>query len=811
MTMSGICKKIVRSDLLAGVAVAGLLMMSQNANAQASSLEPVASGEIEADAAASNEIVVTARNREERLQDVPLAVTALSGDDLADAGVRNLREISYLTPGVTINSAGGEAYTQPIIRGLVNLNGGASDPNVAVFLDGIYLVNNSAISIGLINIERVEVVKGPVGSLYGHNGFAGAINYVTKKPGNDVAGNVSATIGNDGQRLITGSLSGPLIEDILSIGVAGGYEEYDGGYRDAVNGLKAGGYKKRDIHASFTLTPSDSIKLSGGFYYGDDHFDTVALVYAIDNCGPVNTGSAALGESTFTQYCGRLRFNPLEVSAVKPAAGAAGNDRQVYNANLRLDVDADFADLILLGGYNKVTQQRFEDFIGRRGNLVFNLTGTPTARVAAAELFGGDSNNEDYSFEARLTSKQDKPLRWAIGAYYYKNDFATSTLIGIDSSVLPAGRLFAGTAGQFATPSGQFSTSNLTYVEGTDQQTSGFASIDWSMTEKLILNGEFRYTHQAKSQDIIRNSFIANTVRPFGAPRSDSDNFINYRVSGKYQFSRDAMAYASVATGTKAFGFNSRASAFPGEVSFNPEYATAYEFGFKSQLLDNRLQLNAAAYLINTRNLQASVPSQDPSNTGVVTRNLGGTRAKGFEIEAVATPADWVRFNFGLGYVDAKFRSGAADFGSAAGCLAIPSCAPRIRQRPNAVGTLVNFVLLDGLKVPRVSPYQISAGVAFNGHLSDDVTWQARADFRFEDKQFMSANNYSFWGDRTLLNLRAGVAYQNITATVFVDNLTKNRTVESASANTRLNDFIANPVGFLPTARRFGVTLGYSF
>ena len=761
----------------------------------------------------SGEIVVTARNREERLQEVPLAITALAGDDLAQAGVRNLREISYLTPGLTINSAGGEAYTQPIIRGLVNLNGGASDPNVAVFLDGIYLVNNSAISVGMLNIERVEVVKGPVSTLYGRNGFAGAINYVTKKPGNTFTGNFSGTYGNDGQRVAIGSLSGPIIKDVLSIGIAGGYEEYDGGYQDPVNGLKAGGFKKRDIHASFTLTPSANIKLSGGLYYGDDRFNTVALVYAINNCGPLSPASAALGESPFTQYCGRLNFQPLEVSPVRPAAGAAGNDREVYSGNLRLEIDAGLGDLTVLGGYNKVTQQRFEDFIGRRNNLVFNLTpATPAPSTARApELFGGDTNNEDYSIEARFVSKQDQPFRWAFGGYYYKNDFATSTLIGIDSSGLPAGKSFAGTAGLFATSNGQFSTTNLTYVEGTDKQLSGFASVDWSLTPKLVLNGEIRYTHQEKSQDIIRNAFIANTVRPFGPARSDEDNFINYRVSGKYQFTSDVMAYASVATGTKAFGFNSRATAFPGEVSFEPEYATAYEVGLKSQVIDRTLVLNAAAFLIETRNLQAAVPSQDPTNTGTVTRNLGGTRSKGFEIEAVATPAKWLHFNIGLGYVDARFRDGAADFSSAASCLVIPSCAPRIRQRPNAVGTPVNFVLLDGLRVQRVSPYQISTGLMLNGRLGDTATWFTRGDLRLEDKQFMAANNYAFWGDRTLVNLRAGVEFNGITGTVFVDNLTKNMTVESASPNTRLNDFVANPVGFLPTPRRYGVTVGYSF
>lgn len=123
----------------------------------------------------------------------------------------------------------------------------------------------------------------------------------------------------------------------------------------------------------------------------------------------------------------------------------------------------------------------------------------------------------------------------------------------------------------------------------------------------------------------------------------------------------------------------------------------------------------------------------------------------------------------------------------------------------------MKFVDLNGLKVQRVSPWTVSVGGTLNGNFTDDLSWFAHADYRLEDSQFMAANNYSSWGDRTLLNMRVGLEYQKFTLVAFVDNLTKNRTVESSSGNTRLNDFQANPVGFLPTPRRFGLTAGYEF
>lgn len=252
-----------RISLLASAATIAMLALPSAARAQPA----VAPAETADAGAGDGEIVVTARNREERLQEVPLAITALSTENLAQANVRNLRDVSYLTPGLSISSGGSEFGVQPIIRGQTNLNGGAGDPNVAVFLDGIYISNNTAINLGLIQVARVEVVKGPVSSLYGRNAFAGAINYVSQTPATDAPhASVSGFVGNDQQYSFQGAISYPIIPDVLAARITAGYEHFGGSYKDEVTGARAGGFEKRDLQASAIFTPTPELSVKGSYY-----------------------------------------------------------------------------------------------------------------------------------------------------------------------------------------------------------------------------------------------------------------------------------------------------------------------------------------------------------------------------------------------------------------------------------------------------------------------------------------------------------------------------------------------------------------
>ncbi len=835
--------RIYTAGLLSGVAAAAVLAFPAAAQTSA-----VAAAKTEA--AADAEIIVTARNRTERLQDVPLAITTFDAAALERNHVRNLNDIAFLTPGLSITSGGSEFGVNPIIRGQTNLNGGSGDPNVAVFIDGIYISNNTAINVGLTDIERIEVVKGPVSALYGRNAFAGAINYVSKKPSTTtLSGRIQGTVGNDSQYGVQGSINVPIVKDIFAVRIAGGFEHFGGSYKDEVNGNRAGGYEKRDVQGTFILTPSTDFTATGSYYYGNDKFGYSAIAYNVNNCGSRAAVVSAQDPSGlgFSQFCGRFDpdAHPVEVPGTPALSNASGNSRKVNLASLNLSWDVGPVKITSLTGYTKVTQQRLTDFIGRRNGIPFFLNPGP-GTVNLIELFGSNTNNEDFSQEIRVATPQDKPFRVQAGAFYYKGKFFTTTLLSLDASALPAGQtLNPGFPANSLTNGGAVSSNIIGQTASHDRQYSEFIGVDWDLTEGLTASAEFRHTNQRKDQLVIRNTgcpgnLTVNTASCNGAlptpylypngpnPVAGSFNFNNYRGTLKYVIAPGINTYASVANGTKAGGFNQRAVAAADgsqpDLEFQPETNVTYEIGLKNSLLDNHLQLNLAIYHIDTKSIQISGPSSVPTNPGLVTKNFGSVHTTGFELEGAAKVATGVKLSAGVSYANPKFGSDAYDYGAGTACLSIPQCAARVivaapgtalnpaLPPPNGVNTTNKNVLsLAGLHLPRTPRLQLTGGLDLDGAISDTMRWNATANFRFEDKQYAFNNNISTYGPRTIVNIRVGIETDSYTLSAFCNNLTNDHTPEIVSVNARLSDFGGDLDGYLPLGRMFGVTGGVKF
>ena len=840
--------------LLTGTAltgVSGAAVAQDAATTAPAAAAPAPEAPVVQAAAEQGDIIVTARNRVEKLQDVPLAITSFSAETLERNQVRNLRDLSYLTPGLSITSGGSEFGVNPIIRGQTNLNAGSGDPNVGVFIDGVYISNNNAINVGLSDIERIEVVKGPVSALYGHNAFAGAINYVSKRPSlSDIQGRITGTVGNDQQYLAQGSLSVPLIRDVLAVRVAGGYEHFGGSYKDDVNGERAGGYKKRDVQGSFQFKPDSAFTAFGSYYYGNDVFGPSAIAYNANNCGARTVPLAQDPSGTgFSQFCGRFDpdSHPVEVPALPKLADASGNARKVNLASLNLSYNFGPATITSITGYTKTNQQRYTDFIGRRAGTPYTLVPGP-GTVNLLELFGSNTNNRDFSQEIRLQSAGDKPFRVQAGAFYYKGKFFTTTILGLDATPIPAGQTInAGFPRNSLTVNGVLSNNIIGQTLSHDRQYSGFVGAEYDIVQGLTASGEYRYTDQKKDQLVIRNTGCAGNLTvatasctgpaptpylyPNGiTPASGKFTFSNYRGTLKYAIQPGMNVYASVANGTKAGGFNQRSVAAADgsqpDLKFNPETNVTYEIGSKNSLFDNRLQFNVAVYHIDTKGIQISGPSSVPTNPGLVTKNFGSVHNTGFEAELVAKVAQGVRLNGGFSYANPRFGSDAYDFGAGTACLSIPQCAGRvIIATPgtplNPVATLANgmpntanktVLSLDGLHLPRTPRMQITGGMDLFGDIgSSGLRWTATGNFRYEDKQYAFNNNISTYGPRTIVNLRAGIETDSYNVALFVNNLTNDHTPEITSVNARLSDFQGDLDGYLPLGRMFGITAGYKF
>ena len=762
-------------------------------------------------------ITVTARKVDEKLQEVPLAITAVTAEAIERAGITSLAGIAALTPGLSMNDPGTEQgfVTSPVIRGTPNISGGGGDPNVSVFLDGVYLANPSVISLGLVGIERVEVIKGPVSALYGRNAFAGAINYVSKRAPESFAGDVALTVGSDGQRTATFSVGGPLIEGKFSARLAGAYDEFDGTYRDSVNGLARGGREKKNAMLSFAFTPTDEFEVTGAWYHADDFFDDPALVYTDNNCGPLVAAGAYAGQ--FQRYCGEVNYRqrPLEVADIPAAAGSSGNQRKVDAVSVRAAYDFGWGELSGIAGYNKVTAQYFADFTGRRDGIGFALSPGP-GFVNLLEIFGSDFNNDDSSVELRLASSQDQALRWALGGYYYDASSTTTTIIGIDGSRLPPGQGIAGAVPNFfLTSNGQPSTTNFTQTDNTDKLSSYFGSLEYDIIENVTGTIELRHTSQDKTQDIIRNSFIPNVVRPLGRFPGQNWSYSNYHAALRWQVTPAAMLYVSAGNGTKAGGFNQRAT-FASEVSFGPEKSRAYEIGAKTSWLDNRLQLNVAIYDNKTTDMQFSGASDDPTNVGLVTKNFGGTENRGFEIEVGARPVPQLLLNVGYAYTNPKFIAQTYDFTNAALCIALPTCDDSrvVTGLVSASGVVRSAVDLVGIRPVRVSKNTLSASAEYSFEVVEGYEWLNRIDYRYESKQ--NASDNTALGTlqlpaRSIANFNSRITHGPYDVVLYVNNLTNNTVPAATSFAVRLNDFVGNPVSQLAPLRTYGVTFRYSF
>jgi outer membrane receptor protein involved in Fe transport len=790
------------------------------------------------------EVVVTARGRVEELQSVPLAITVLDSTALERSGVENIREIAYLTPGLTIRSLGAEYGVRPVIRGQADISGGIGDPNVAVFLDGIYLSNGGNVNLAMMNIERVEVVKGPVSALYGRNAANGAINYVTRVPGDELYGRITAQGGSDDLRVVTGSVSGPVIADLLSLGIGFNYEEYEGAYSDPVTGEQAGGREKRNVQGTFRLTPLEDLTINGAWYYGDDEFGFTAQAPFNPNCGVPRAVASTVPGATllapFSVMCGELDASGRTIRVPGSGAGTTGHDREVHNASLRAEYAFGAGSLSYLGGYNDISSQRLNDFSAGQpgvtialypstgmGALPFPATGGAGTTVVRP-FFGQSLTTYESSHEVRFSSRDDQRFRYQLGGFRFETATYTVNKFAIAGDI-PADSIFGRAAASggavvvfpnlgydsVTSSDGALNPDNITASRGEAEQTSYFVAVDFDVSDQLTLSGEYRDVDETRRLFGISSfNFGGTRSLPNTANFSADFSYDDYRVTARYKPTDETMLYASIGTGTKAGGFNTGpvSPQFAFERTYQPEENTTYEIGFKSDLFDRSLKLNVAAFHIETTDLQFFQRSANPSNLGLIVSNVGGVTTNGIELELALTPFERSTFSLGIGYADPQIDGGVyTNFNNVAGCLLIPTCAPRVETIVTPQGN-AQAINLGGLQTAATSERQYRFSAELEGDAWGEWDWFARGDYSYESKQFGDVLNTYWQGERNLVNVRFGVYTSKLRISAFVDNLFEDLTPEGIGASTRISDTGFNQFGVsLPTDRVLGVAATYSF
>ena len=731
-------------------------------------------------AVALEEIVVTARRVEERLQDVPLAITAFSAGEIQAAGIENLNDVADLTPGMTFSNLIGEFLPVPVIRSIAPTAVQDRENNAAIFVDGVYVSGRQGLNFSQLDLERIEVVKGPQAAMYGRNSFSGAVNFVTARPTDEFQGKAELTLGDRGRIVASGAISGPLVEEKLRARVAIIMNQWDGSYENQVpDGPDIGGFDYQTLQGSLYWTPTERFEAGLSYYTSKDQIDVSAQTSLTATCENV----AARGQR-LANFCGELPGvgkNDLYV-----LAGANGEERDVDHAYLTLKLDSELGEFTALSGYSKVEQTFLYD--GSRGNpsttfayqsSISPFRGAFVLGSFEAQLLqlGAPDSTEEFSQEIRFTSPDDRPLRYSVGAYYYTVDTedsnsgvaARSPLPFIFANLCPcieffpgvgfAPQVFPGTSvgdlvfrSWFTNPSGD-TTGLVEQVLETDAW-SVFGSVDANFSDRLKGRVELRWTDEEKhSQDFESGSDLMN-----------SWDFISWRATLDYKPSENTMYYASIAGAAKsgAFDFDTEENINGVNVSLvsliEPEENTSYELGFKGTYLGGRMSTDIAVFFIDWTEIVIpqyySVGPDGVPLTSVLAldTNAGDASVLGLEASFGMALTDNLTGNLGFSVTDPEF-----DDARISSFAEFPSYAPD--------GDV------SGNELLRQSSVQGNLTLNYRRAIRADMDWYLRTDVLYTGKQWVGAANQAEVPAHTYVNLRIGIDAERYTVELWSDNL----------------------------------------
>lgn len=580
-------------------------------------------------AAGVPDIIVTAQRREERLQTVPIAITALNGQTLEQAGIRDITRLEVLTPGLTVGQSGSDS--RPALRGVNTDNSrqASADAAVAFFVDGVYQSSNQQALMGFLDLARVEVQRGPQGTLYGRNSFGGNISLITNLPTHRFEGMARGEYGSFGRYRLEGVVNAPL-GDTLALRVVG-LREKSRGY---VRNLSPTGSRAQDIddwygRAALRWQPNSQtdVILRGHVWHGNGHGGG-AYEYKVEgiSADPANPANQSL-DGQIVPINPRARASdipglpvlgvpvPTDPYIINQDTPATRRIRD-YAGSLEINQDLGFAGFKFIGSVNDFDAVRTSDGDFTQYHVRFNLQ---------------QSRNKTQTAEAQLASHAGSPFQWVGGLYY------------LHTSAFEYFQQYRYTFGAF--------TDNIRTNFGTKSY-AAYGQASYSLTDTLRVTGGIRYTSDHKTTS--GNDIASSVVIPFARAKF---NKVTWRGAVDYKIDGNKMLYASVSNGFRSGGFNPGIS-IPTLLTFGPETVVAYEVGAKTRWLDNRLQLNLAAFYNKYRKLQ--VVGFDTATNLVYTQNVGEKTAKGVEAELQYRPIQGLEIALTASYLDAYFNNGFA-------------------------------------------------------------------------------------------------------------------------------------------------------
>jgi iron complex outermembrane receptor protein len=770
------------------------------------------------------EIIVTARKVAENLKDVPLSITVFDSATIAAAGINNLYDVAELTPGLSFFNAFGENLPIPVIRGVAPTDIFGQN-NAAVFIDGVFISGREGINFSQLDFERIEVVKGPQSAQYGRTAFSGALNYVTKDPGDEFDAKIQAEAGNFGRQRGRVMLSGPILGETLTGRVNFQYDEWDGSYKNPLSDVDVGGYRYRSWQSKLLWKPVDDLRVSLAYYKSNDEIDDPAAVSLPANCEDRVDNTPEVRLQDFCGRVPRIRDVPTQQGSnrIKKVAQATGENRLLDRAILRGDWDVMGSGFTVtsLTGFLKTVQNNVADFGNNMGNdlpflYCIGLPESPAVPNSCAENpanlrhFSGlynpnaDDRTDEWSQEFRFSSPQDQRLRYGGGLYVFSSKFtagpgaqiATVPLPDLGPGAQPGLAPFDPSAPNFAvgtaifwntfTPDGGRDPLLRTVLREDTDSWAVFASADYDITDRLTALTEIRYVQESQVRRQYLYALCVNRTTPeCGDDRFDLrvpnaaqvvrgsarfDSLIG-RVGLRFRINDDWMVYGSIAEGEKPGGLrlvNANLVDNDGELipivvtnDFEPEKLTAYELGVKGVLFD-RLSIDAAVFYNDWREIVLrQLQETDPATGGRLEQPVG------FNVNAGDARVLGFELSTSLQITD-RWRAGAtlgwvdAELQNAA------------QDQFQTYPTFAPDGDVSGNKLLRQPEWDASASLSYDREFASDWKWYARGDVTYQSGVYVGNNNQSWLPDRTYVNARLGFRSARYTVEFWGRNLFNN-------------------------------------
>ncbi|MBT5566773.1 MAG: TonB-dependent receptor [Rhodospirillaceae bacterium] len=752
---------------------------------------------------ALEEIVVTARQRAESIQDIPISITAFSAADMDKRGILSMSDIALNTPGFNFENFGNSGATAPVIRGATQV-AGSIEQNVSFFYDGIYLPRNYVTDLGFANIGRIEVVKGPQSARYGRNAFTGAVNYISKKPTEEWTAEGQLTAGSFGRFDGSAAVSGAIVPETLRVRASVDYSEFDGSWKnshpfaaidfDEGTNERLGGWEDTTYSGAIEFLPNEDIQIEAMYLHVDkkrEHsaqnwFGELNADSQLMNCGQYNPDVRPAGSGLggggdwFRLFCGELEPRAIPID---PRGYAQRLDTDFIRASIDWDITDDWTFEYQFGQIKANTKT-----FGYKDTLPGCTFFVPLCVFESGPI----GNFKTDSHEARVVFNDDSNIDGAFGVYYAKStDFRTSNFGALlPLSAVPTAPVDVLDASQFVF---QVALSNITTVTET---TSVFGELNIAfMEDRARLGIEARYSEDKKEEGEAASGGGTGGLGAFaGAFFSDTFSSFTPRVTFEYDVNDDSLLFASAAKGVKSGGF-SAAATLPENRTYDDDQNWTYEIGSKNTFNDGQVQLNATLFYIDWTNVQilaADEGNVNPLSRSIV-RNVGDVTSKGIEVDGAIAANENLSFYGTLYYGDAKYKDGTID--------------GRWGRDPAVCDDVVCNINGDigGNQMERQSKFQTTLGGEWSDELSADMglDYFIRADLAHQSKMFGEAVNLSIVPARTIFNASLGIEGDGYSIQLWGKNLTDKKYVSNAvvqQPNVAYN-------AYLGERATFGITL----